>query len=563
MTQSTTRRRGARRTAYSRALALALVGVVGLATPALASGTLDDIRERMEQVERDQQRAAQEREQSQQRATELGEDLEHTSAELVAADEQLQETTARVEAARIVLQEAELDLADAEAEADRVQTQLGVARANEASIEESLAANADDQVVSRTTVGAIARESYKQGGLGSLAATLELLSGEADAVDQMAMSRTVLRVQDQQIRALATQEAVQVAEQDRLVGVRHDIAYLLARAEAMVVAKEEARIAAEVATTELEALVVEQTQAREELERQKAIVLASLEAEQQASDDLEAQLAELAQDKHGLKAAEDQELERIEAERRAEEEARRQAAEEAARQAAAEEAARQAAAEEAARQRAAEREAARQQAAAEDARRRADTAAQAEAERRAAAAQAEADAAAQRAWEEEQRRQAEEDERRQEEARRAEEQAAQAASVPSQGYLTSPVNAPISSEFGHRLHPVLGVWLLHAGMDFAAGCGAPVVSSADGVVFTTGYNDRSGHFVVIDHGVHRGVNLTTTYMHFQSAPVVASGQSVGRGQVVGHVGTTGSSTGCHLHLETRENGSPVNPRGWL
>ena len=554
MTQSTTRRRGARRTAYSRALALALVGVVGLATPALASGTLDDIRERMEQVERDQQRAAQEREQSQQRATELGEDLEHTSAELVAADEQLQETTARVEAARIVLQEAELDLADAEAEADRVQTQLGVARANEASIEESLAANADDQVVSRTTVGAIARESYKQGGLGSLAATLELLSGEADAVDQMAMSRTVLRVQDQQIRALATQEAVQVAEQDRLVGVRHDIAYLLARAEAMVVAKEEARIAAEVATTELEALVVEQTQAREELERQKAIVLASLEAEQQASDDLEAQLAELAQDKHGLKAAEDQELERIEAERRAEEEARRQAAEEAARQAAAEEAARQ---------RAAEREAARQQAAAEDARRRADTAAQAEAERRAAAAQAEADAAAQRAWEEEQRRQAEEDERRQEEARRAEEQAAQAASVPSQGYLTSPVNAPISSEFGHRLHPVLGVWLLHAGMDFAAGCGAPVVSSADGVVFTTGYNDRSGHFVVIDHGVHRGVNLTTTYMHFQSAPVVASGQSVGRGQVVGHVGTTGSSTGCHLHLETRENGSPVNPRGWL
>ena len=83
------------------------------------------------------------------------------------------------------------------------------------------------------------------------------------------------------------------------------------------------------------------------------------------------------------------------------------------------------------------------------------------------------------------------------------------------------------------------------------------------VVVTTGYNDRSGHYVIVDHGVHRGVNLTTTYMHFQSAPVVASGQAVGQGQVVGHVGTTGSSTGCHLHFETRENGTPVNPRGWL
>ena len=90
-----------RRTTYSRALALALVGVIGLATPALASGTLDDIRERMEQVERDREQAAQERQQSQQRSTQLGEDLEHTSAELVAADERLQDTTARVEAARI------------------------------------------------------------------------------------------------------------------------------------------------------------------------------------------------------------------------------------------------------------------------------------------------------------------------------------------------------------------------------------------------------------------------------------------------------------------------------
>ena len=549
-------RRGIRRTAYPRVFILALVGVVGLASPALASGTLDDIRERMERVERDQEQTTQERKDSDQRATALGEDLEHTTADLVAADQLLTQTTAKVEAARVVLQEAELDLEDAEAEADRVQTQLGVARANETSIEEALLANADEQAVSRSTVGAIARESYKQGGLGSLAATLELLSGEADAVDQMAMSRTVLRVQDQQIRALATQEAVQVAEQDRLVGVRQDIAYLLARAEAMVVAKDQARTAAEAAKTELEAREAEQAQAREGLEAQKAIVQASLEEEQQLSDDLEAQLAQLAQDKHGLQAAEQDELDRIAAE-----EARRKAAEEARRKAA-EEAARQAAAEEAARQRAAEREAERQRVAAAEAQARADADAQAEAERRAAAAQAEADEAARQAREEEQRRAAEEEARREEEARQAEEEIIRA-SMPSPGYLTYPVNAPISSEFGNRLHPVMGIWLLHAGMDFAANCGTPVVSSADGVVFTTGYNDRSGHFVVIDHGVHRGVNLTTSYLHFQSAPVVTAGQSVASGQVVGHVGTTGSSTGCHLHFETRENGTPVNPRGWL
>lgn len=553
-----------RRTAYSRtssrALALALVGVVGLATPALASGTLEEIRERMEQVERDRERTAQERETSEERAAELGEDLEHTSAELVAADQLLRETTAKVEAARITLQEAELDLADAEAEADRIQTQLGVARASEASIEEALAANADEQAESRTSVGAIARESYKRGGLGSLAATLELLSGEADAVDQMAMSRTVLRVQDQQIRSLATQEAVQVAEQDRLAGVRQDIAYLLARAEAVVVAKDQARAAAEAAKLELESLEADQAQARAELETQKTIVLASLEAEQEVSDELEAELAQLAQDKHGLKLEEKAELERLaaeEAKRRAEEEARRKAAEEAARQAAAEEAARQ---------RAAEREAARQRAAAEEAQRRADAEAQAEAERRAAAAEAEAQEAERRAEEqarEEERRRAEEEARQEKE--RQEDEDVHEASLPSppSSYLAYPVNAPISSEFGNRLHPVLGIWLLHAGIDFAASCGTPVVSAADGVVFSTGYNDRSGHYVIVDHGVHRGVNLTTTYMHFQSAPVVASGQAVGQGQVVGHVGTTGSSTGCHLHFETRENGTPVNPRGWL
>ena len=77
--------------------------------------------------------------------------------------------------------------------------------------------------------------------------------------------------------------------------------------------------------------------------------------------------------------------------------------------------------------------------------------------------------------------------------------------------------------------------------------------------------DRStggyGNQIVVDHGIKRGVSLSTTYNHLQSF-AVRSGE-VKRGQVIGYTGTTGSSTGCHLHFETRTNGTPVDPRGWL
>lgn len=113
-----------------------------------------------------------------------------------------------------------------------------------------------------------------------------------------------------------------------------------------------------------------------------------------------------------------------------------------------------------------------------------------------------------------------------------------------------------------RLHPVLGIWLLHSGLDYGAPCGTPIRAAADGTVFGTLYDGSRGNYVVLDHGVQRGVNLTTAYLHLESF-AVSSGQSVSRGQVIGYEGTTGTSTGCHLHFETRENGTPVNPRNWL
>src|SRR5690606_33943546 len=259
-------------------------------------------------------------------------ELDHTSEELVAASERLARTTEQVAAARVALAEAEADLADAEAEAERIEVEVGLARADEERTQQRLAENEEQQAESLDTVGAIGREGYKQGGMGSLASTLELLSGESDAVGEMSMARTVLRVQDQQIRALADQEAQHVVEQDRLAGVRDDIAYLLARAEAMVVAKEEARAEADAVRAEMEDLEARQAREKEALEEEKARVAAELAEEQRRSDDLAAELADLAETRHGLKADEQAEVERIaEAERKAAEEAaRRKAAEEAA-----------------------------------------------------------------------------------------------------------------------------------------------------------------------------------------------------------------------------------------
>ena len=131
-------------------------------------------------------------------------------------------------------------------------------------------------------------------------------------------------------------------------------------------------------------------------------------------------------------------------------------------------------------------------------------------------------------------------------------------------FLSYPVTAPVSSEFGMRFHPVLRFWRLHTGIDFAAPCGSPIYAAAAGEVIMTSSVAQSGGYgnrLIIDHGLQRGVDLTTTYNHLTRF-VVTSGH-VARGQLVAYSGTTGLSTGCHLHFETREDGTPVNPRLWF
>jgi len=126
------------------------------------------------------------------------------------------------------------------------------------------------------------------------------------------------------------------------------------------------------------------------------------------------------------------------------------------------------------------------------------------------------------------------------------------------GRLRYPIDAPVTSEYGWRVHPVYGTRKLHTGMDFGAPTGAAIHAAADGVVVTAGSMGGYGNAVVIDHGG----GLATLYAH-QSRVAVRVGQRVSTGQVIGYVGSTGLSTGPHLHFEVRVGGNPVNPRGYL
>ncbi|WP_051807572.1 peptidoglycan DD-metalloendopeptidase family protein [Actinoplanes subtropicus] len=130
------------------------------------------------------------------------------------------------------------------------------------------------------------------------------------------------------------------------------------------------------------------------------------------------------------------------------------------------------------------------------------------------------------------------------------------------GQLLMPVHGWKSSDFGERYDPYYRVWQLHAGTDFAAPRGTPIRAAAAGHVIRAGWSDGYGNYTCIDHGRVDGDAFETCYGH-QSAILVSVGEYVQRGEVIGRVGTTGASTGNHLHFETRFNGVPRNPLQYL
>ncbi len=126
------------------------------------------------------------------------------------------------------------------------------------------------------------------------------------------------------------------------------------------------------------------------------------------------------------------------------------------------------------------------------------------------------------------------------------------------GTFARPVPGRISSGFGPRMHPILGYSRMHTGLDMSAGHGNSIVAADGGTVILAGSHGGYGTTVVIDHGG----GLSTLYAH-QSSLNVSHGQKVTRGAVIGYVGSTGLSTGPHLHFEVRMGGRPVDPAPYL
>jgi murein DD-endopeptidase MepM/ murein hydrolase activator NlpD len=126
------------------------------------------------------------------------------------------------------------------------------------------------------------------------------------------------------------------------------------------------------------------------------------------------------------------------------------------------------------------------------------------------------------------------------------------------GVLSWPVVAPVTSGFGYRIHPIFRVRSLHTGIDLDAAMGESIKAAAAGTVIFAGWRGGYGKCIIIDHGG----GIATLYAH-QSTILASAGQVVKRGAVIGKVGSTGYSTGPHLHFEVRVNGSPVDPMGYL
>lgn len=135
--------------------------------------------------------------------------------------------------------------------------------------------------------------------------------------------------------------------------------------------------------------------------------------------------------------------------------------------------------------------------------------------------------------------------------------------IVNRGGFIKPVDAAAGSAFGMRYHPILHYWRMHWGTDFGAACGAPIRAMANGKVISAGWTTYGfGNYTIISYGRMFGAQLASGYAH-QSKVLVHAGQRVKQGQIVGYVGTTGLSTGCHLHLQIYRNGVRVNPMRYL
>lgn len=435
--------------------------------------------------------------------------IDGLETDLEFLDKDIQETAAKLQNYQSQLPGARQALAEAEGRVDVAAQEVASLAQRVADAEQTRddlnRELEQDQVKideTRELIGQIATQAYKRGGVDNNL-SLMLNAGEnGNLADGLDLAGQALRSQNAVLNELSQKAATERNAQARLAAVEEEIRDLKAEAEDALAREQAARDEAEAKKREVDELISGAEQLSAELEAKRPEIQDQISAYQQEQEQV---ISDIAARQEQLK----KEIE--EKERREREEARRKA---------------------------------------EEARKA-----------REAAERARADAAAQ-----------EEAERKEAEAREAEEKvSSQSSSVSSWG-LQNPAasGAYITSGFGWRPTPAGTIdyggagGYLHAGIDYGFGgaCGRPIYAAASGEVWYAGWGGSSGNKVTVSHGVINGNALATNY-HHMSGFAVSNGQSVSRGQVIGYVGTTGNSTGCHLHFETILNGQAVNPLGLL
>lgn len=488
---------------------------------AVAQDSVEDLQRQIEQAERNQAEIDREigdlggeRSELKDRKGDLDASLEGLDADIAEKIRELNGLQDQLPGAQEALSAAEGRVSAAAAEVASLQERVRQAESSRSEILAEIAASELELDAAATEIGQIANQAYKQGGVSS---DLAFILGMSDSSlpDAMGMAHQALRIQNSRISSVSQSQATDVNAEVRLAAVEEEIRELRTEAEQALDREEQARKEAGDAKRSLDQMVTSTTRLTDELKAERPKIQAQIDANRAEQDQVNEQIAERqrALTSEASKASDLQEQHRQAV---AEAERKRRAAEEAARTA---------------------REAAAQ----------ADRAAARRAQEASEQANREADAAEEKAS-----------------------KAQQAATTTSTGWgLQRPLNTYITSGFGWRPTPS-GTFdyggaggYVHAGMDFGGGCGLPIRAAADGEVWNADWAVwTSGNRVVISHGVVNGRALATKY-HHMTRSIVSPGQDVQRGQVIGYTGTTGNSTGCHLHFETILDGQAVNPAGLL
>ena len=435
--------------------------------------------------------------------------LQRAEAALTTARSTLTTTTTAVAAATTADQAAAKTLKD---------QQAALARANSA-----VTAGQQAIVVQKRQLALMVSDQYQKQTNVLPLAILAQSSSLGDLQSRVQMSTTMLDTSQSQFARLSILQKQLLADQAEQTRLEHEVAAARVRAAAVLATKQtlQRRAAAQAATV-------------------ASLVTQRAAAKTKAAD-------EVAADRQHYAALQ---TENASVERRIEVRIAKAKAE-AARKAAAERAAA------AARKAAAERRAAAARKAAAEAKRAA-AAAKSAAARRAARQRA---AAARKAQAAQAARAAQATSSRASATSSRRPASSAAASASGHHGFIYPVNAPITSPYGRRFHPILHVWKLHDGTDFGASCGTAIHAAYGGRVEERYFNAGYGNRLIIDHGKVDGRYVSTAYNH-ATRYVVGVGQHVAQGQVIGYVGQTGYATGCHLHLMVYLNGRMVNPMSW-